>query len=241
MAITLKPDPDKGWVIMALFDVSPSMIAAAKSAGVQCVQTNPGTFVVKKGQSVYGTIPVKGTALTLAQNKALGPNSKIAFKANFESALNKAMGETSLKNSAVLGGVSNTAMPKTAPLTTDSTVGQLPIVKLCDATELYQQVKGTSQGSIYRVFALFPGLKLAARVSGYKMSVRAEGDGIANYKAELVDAFKMDLGSGYVSAHYSVNEGVPLIIKTLGAIVGTLGFNKANRVADLKVFVELLS
>jgi hypothetical protein len=87
------------------------------------------------------------------------------------------------------------------------------------------------------VFAVFPGLNLAARVKGHKLSVRAEGSSLPSYTQKLTEDFKMDKSSGYVSAHYTINEGKGLIVKTLAAIVGTLGFDKALKVANLDAFV----
>jgi hypothetical protein len=111
-------------------------------------------------------------------------------------------------------------------------------VKLSNATELYQPVLGTSQSSVYYTFALFPGLKLAARIAGNKLSVRAEGAALIDYLDTLKDNFKMDPSSGYASAHYVVDEGAGLMVKTLAAIVGVLGFEKIEKVADLNKFVK---
>jgi hypothetical protein len=101
---------------------------------------------------------------------------------------------------------------------------------------VYQPVQGTSQGSTYYVFALFPGLNLAARLKGTKMSIRAEGPSLTMYGPMLIEQFKMDNGNGYYSGHYTVDT-TGLAIKALSAIVGTLGFSKSIAVADLQKFV----
>lgn len=264
MAITLKSDPEKGWQVMALFDVDLVLIEQAKKHGVQCTQTTPGNFVVKNGLQTFGVVKVKGTALTLAQQKALGPQSKLGFKANFESALKNGIAASPLQEKekapihpdeeveegdSFLGEVK----PKSEPINLGSFLKQKlaqsekakivsDAIELANATEVYQPVQGTSPGSVYYVFAMFPGMNLAARIKGTKLSVRAEGSNVINYGQILTIDFKMDKsvqgGSTHYSAHYSINEGTGLIVKTLGAIVGSLGFGQALKVADLKLFVN---
>jgi hypothetical protein len=263
MAITMKSDPEKGWQTMALFDVDQSLIAQAKKHGIQCVQTTPGTFVVKNALQTFGTVAVKGTALTLAQQKALGPNSKIAFKTNFESALKKGIDASPLKTQAMptkddpFGDSEFEDVPQPEPKNYKPYAPAMPatpkvpasefkkssswssdIPKLIEAKNVYDGVQGTNAGSIYYVFAMFPGLNMAARIKGSKLSVRAEGHKLDDYAPHLVHDFKMDKSNGYISAHYTINEGASLIIKTLGAMVGTLGFGKALKVADLEKFVK---
>lgn len=122
-----------------------------------------------------------------------------------------------------------------------SVVPGMPPIALKSATNVYQKVKGTSDTSVYHVFALFPGLNLAARVQGTKLSVRAEGAALDSYLQTLQLNFKMDKNNGYASAHYVINEGKELMVKTLAAIVGVLGFQKVVKVADLQAFINTLA
>ena len=178
----------------------------------------------------------------------LGPNSKIAFKTNFEAALKKGIDVSPpVKTSEYVAEAwedIHAAPEVDSPVVKLSKASpaksQSSMPPLIDANFLYQKVQGTSSGSVYYVFALFPGLNLAARLKGSKLSVRAEGEKLSTYQSQLVNAFKMDQSPGYVSAHYSVfSEGLPLVIKTLGAIVGTIGFDKAIGVADFEKLVSL--
>jgi hypothetical protein len=73
-------------------------------------------------------------------------------------------------------------------------------VALKDAVAMYEPVKGTNAGSIYYTFAFFPGLKMAARIMGSKLSVRAEGQMLDSYLPTLKSQFKMDPSKDYASA-----------------------------------------
>jgi hypothetical protein len=135
------------------------------------------------------------------------------------------------------------AAPEVKPAVADSpALGAVAgKVKLVAATALYQPVAGTSPTSTYYTFAFFPGLKLAARVQGTKLSVRAEGDKLAEYKPLLKSQFKIeeDPKGDHASSHYIVSEGKDLILKTLAAIIGVIGYEKVEKVADLNKFVAV--
>jgi hypothetical protein len=84
MAITLKTEPDKGWKTAALFGVDQGLINEAKAKGILIVMEKLGTYVVKNNVTTFGTIPINSTALSLAQQKAMGPASMQQYKGHFE-------------------------------------------------------------------------------------------------------------------------------------------------------------
>lgn len=258
MAISFKSDADYGYSLLPLFGVSTGIIAHAKALGVMVDQTSPGSFVVRLDGVTYGSVTVKGTAISLAKQNTLGPASKEALKFQFEQALAKAIA------AHTVDGLPSPAQPKkvvpasafaqfikppkelVAPTPLDLQVAKPKAsfkqaqggvaVPLASATSVYAPVKGTTGGSVYYVFAMFKGLNVAARVSGSNLSVRAEGANLKSYMPALQD-FGMDDKGGYSSGHYDAKT-TDLLVKSLGAIVGRVGFENVVSVADLNLFVK---
>lgn len=294
MAISFKSDEGYGFGIAQLFGVSDHLIYKAKAIGVTVEQSSPGNFIVKHDGIVHGSIPVKGSAISLAKSKTLGPASKEALKFQFESALTKAVNspdwnplivpkgsdflhptkETNKPGNKPEGpkvadflcptkeikkpgtkpdvvvpksGISMTMVkpdvvfPKSwsMPMVKPDHVAKFPkdgAVPLCKATKVYEPVVGTTAGSVYYVLAMFDGLNLAARCGpGQKLSLRAEGVNLKEYLPALED-FNMDSKGSYCSGHYQV-ENLGLMLKSLGALIGRIGYSKSLSVADLETFV----
>ena len=101
-------------------------------------------------------------------------------------------------------------------------------VPLIEATALNQPVKGTNASSVYRVIALSPDLKCAARVKGNELSVRFEGKLTSPQKAALAAIGFSD--KGHYSAHYTVEK--PAL--ALGAILMAPEFDWAQRITSMK-------
>jgi hypothetical protein len=96
------------------------------------------------------------------------------------------------------------------------------IVKLHQATQLYEPVHGSSAGSRYFVVALRPDLKVAARYRKNQLSVRIEGQGLSSYSKYLSDAgFPVQHGQTYTSLHLNVPT-TQLAARSLGAVLGGL-------------------
>lgn len=96
MAISFNTGNSYGFSMLPLFGVSKAMCDAAKDYDVVVEQTSPGTFVVRYGSKVYGTIPIKGSAITLAKAGQLGPASKSAIEFQFKKALEAALKDAKL-------------------------------------------------------------------------------------------------------------------------------------------------
>lgn len=96
-----------------------------------------------------------------------------------------------------------------------------PLVKLRDATKMYQPVQGSSVGSRYFLVAGRDDLRVAARYTGVKLSIRVEGSNVTGASKNL-SATGFDLHDGYASVHLAIH-GKDLARKTLGALLLGLG------------------
>lgn len=110
---------------------------------------------------------------------------------------------------------------------------------------LKQKIAGTSNGSTYTVFALIAGgLVLAGRVKNGILSIRAV---FADPKAGKMKFTSVLKGLGfssktsgpasYMSAHYSCGSK-ELMTKTVGAIIGTLGFENVDGISNMSEVLE---
>ena len=92
-------------------------------------------------------------------------------------------------------------------------------IQLADATRLYQPVYGSSKTSRYYLVAATDDLKLAARLSNGKLSVRVEGD-ITKHATEIAAAGFI-LNGNYASMHLSVPSSL-IAAKALGAVISAI-------------------
>lgn len=263
MAVNITLSPDTSYNLLPLFGVDATLISEAKAAGVTLGQGSPGKFLIKVDTAVFGSVEVKGIAISLAKNKTLGPASKDAIKFQFEAGMKKAIQyaayngitqapvpvtpkfnplaqfgkEAKSKAAAPGGGLAYPALASTwlyVP-TPSSKMSKVNPVALGIATSCYQPVNGTNSDSVYFCLARLQGVNIGARVLGSKLSIRAEGPELASY-APAFDELGMDNNNGYYSAHFSVaNQG--LLKKTFGALLGSLGVGKVLEVADFSAFI----
>jgi hypothetical protein len=97
------------------------------------------------------------------------------------------------------------------------------VIPLRDACAMYQRVKGTSSGSVYVAVAMTDALKIAVRVEGIQLSVRAEGSALddSSTVAKLTAqglSLKVKPDFKYMSGHYPCTDEAPAN-KVLGAIL----------------------
>lgn len=233
MAISFKTNDNYGFDIMKLLGVQHDLIVKAEAYGVLVGPQGPGKFTVTLDGKVYGTINVPGSAISLAKNGTLGPASKAALSAQFNSALSKALDNlkpeaTTIKSKALdlskAFPLPNLKPPVVGPQ------GQAP-VKLANATHVLQPVTGTSPGSVYYTYLLLDGANVAVRVKGSKsISIRVEGPKIKKYSTAW-DALDLDDNDSYYSGHFNV-EDKGLMLKALGALAGVIGFTQIKASAD---------
>lgn len=99
------------------------------------------------------------------------------------------------------------------------------LIPLRQATRLYQPVKGTSPGVRYYLIAANEDIRVAARRTGNGLAIRIEGPGLAKHsKAVSAIGFEVKDKATYASLHLGAQDKV-LAFKTLGAILGGLGFD----------------
>lgn len=262
MAISVKSGVDYGYSLLPLFGVSKSLLDTAKAAGVQVEQSTPGKFNVQHGSIVYGSVVVKGSAISLAKSHTLGPASKEALKYQFETAIQKAL--KSVTGTSMPSGTSPASYQDTKPAKPvqsdemDEVIGHSPVasgpavggviktnvtkfsnsgaVALNKASTIYAPVTGTSVGSVYFVLALFDGLSLAAKVQGSKLSIRVEGPLLSKYATALSEVGVV-VKAGYASSHYNV-ASPGLMVRSLSAIIGSIGFANMRCMADIHAFIK---
>jgi len=248
--LTTSTSKDYAFNLMAQFGVDAKLIAQAKSLGVVADQNMSGSILIKKGGVVHGTVPVKSQALTLLKQGTLGPSSKAAFKGQFESVLSKAVA-ASQKDGEVALPPAPSKFAKLKPaaklvetivdiddLTSSAPSGK---TKLASATALYQSVAGTSPEAKYVVFAMIPGLNLAAKIeSDLDFALRAEGIDLSSYKPEL-EGFGLKVKGGYASGHFHASSQ-DLLIKALGAVAALVAadvpFDAPVKIANMKKLIK---
>lgn len=112
-------------------------------------------------------------------------------------------------------------------------------IKLRDATQMYQPVRGSSPNSRYFLVAANDDLRIAARYKGMSLSVRIEGPGWEKHspgiKACGFDNVQPE--QGYASIHLHVGDAV-IAGKALGAILLGLGVELQTPVPNLAVIKD---
>ena len=126
------------------------------------------------------------------------------------------------------------------PLFDPKKLKQAPLIKLRDATQMYQPVQGTSHGSRYYLVAANDGVRVAAKLHGGTLSVRVEGDDWKKHQAAMLACGFDNHGAGkdYTSLHVAVGSNTVLANKTLGAILTGLGLSFETPIPNVKVIGE---
>ncbi|MCO5157860.1 MAG: hypothetical protein M9945_14120 [Aquamicrobium sp.] len=109
------------------------------------------------------------------------------------------------------------------------------LVKLRDATLMYQPVHGSSAGSRYFMVAGNSSIRVAARYKGGTLSIRLEGPGLSDHKKkiEAIGFSKLSKSEQYASVHLDVGGDLLLANKTLGAFLVGLGVSLETPIPDL--------
>ena len=115
-----------------------------------------------------------------------------------------------------------------------------PLVKLRDATAMYQPVHGTSHGSRYYVVGGSADVRIAARLQGGTLSIRIEGNGWKAHQASIIACGFDNHGAAkdYTSLHVVVGNNTVLANKTLGAVLTGLGIPLDTPVPNAKLLAE---
>jgi hypothetical protein len=111
-----------------------------------------------------------------------------------------------------------------------------PVIKLRDATMMYQPVEGTSKSSRYYVVGANQDVRVAARYEGHTLSVRIEGPNIHKHWGQIEEVgLKKSSEKGYASLHLGVGNDMLVANKTLGAILMGLGIPLETPLPNLKL------
>lgn len=118
------------------------------------------------------------------------------------------------------------------------------VVPLREATKLYQKVRGTSEGSVYIVIAYNDAVKIAARITGTNISMRAEGSFTTEIRSKLSAqglSIKKNTNAGeYASGHFECGSEVP-VERVAGAVLVGLGIVFKTALPDMKMVRKLCS
>jgi|GEM_PF-6251580 len=99
-----------------------------------------------------------------------------------------------------------------------------PLVCLIEATQMYQPVSGSTEGSRYFVVAGNQRLKVAARYHNKRLSCRLEGEDLnKNYTQKDLGAFNIK-SENHASFHAEI-DNLKLAAKTLGAVLMDLNLS----------------
>jgi len=92
-----------------------------------------------------------------------------------------------------------------------------PLVRLMNATHMYQPVSGSSKDSRYFMVAASPHIKMAARYRNNQLSLRLEGDLTKHKTFKSFSDFEIK-SDAHASLHMSIAD-TELAAKALGAVM----------------------
>lgn len=246
-------DPIK---VLKAFGIGQTTLNKLQSVGVTIdINSTLITFSYPQTNSI-ASVPIKSGVVSLAVAGDLGPASKQAIAYKIASAINKTISHIDKFDGS--GSQDDPFTEKALPSKTlkhklkekleanydegDNDPQAMKyeksgVLKLKDATELYQSVGGTSPGAVYHSVAICTDLKIAARYKNKTLSVRFEGD-IKKYKSNLVEAgIGVPNSKPYASMHLDIGDKV-LAQKALGAIIVGLGVPFTTSVPVLDKFAS---
>lgn len=112
------------------------------------------------------------------------------------------------------------------------------VIPLIQATALGQKVKGTNAESVYRAIALGKTVKVAVRLQGSSLSLRAEGPFKNSDKVALTTMGFKESTQGHWSSHFDL-QGVPLERVVGGVLLANIDFD--DKVQSAKQLKETLN
>lgn len=171
---------------------------------------------------VFAIDPLENKSLGVLLNEALGAKSLKGALDLLPKGKNIKDVKAEIEADKMHAATATVSAAAIYPECTDEEIASAPAVQLRYAKRLYQPVKGTSANSRYFMIAAKPGLRVAARwrKKDGQLSIRVEGDDLANHKSQLKE-IGMDVKGDYASLHINVN---PILAKkTVGSLLLALG------------------
>lgn len=256
MAITFKEM--SAWTILEKLGFYPDVCEKLKSLGYSVTLGTGGLIITATGGFIVGSAAISPTKLSLLKQGTLQEGSKTLIANQIIAALKKHAPkefgqwvvtpelEPASKPKSILDivpPINKDPEPPAEPAPKAQAWAEFPeaqmktasLVKLRDATMMYQPVRGTSNSSRYYVIGANKDLRIAARLQGDALSVRVEGPGWGKYKGALTLAGfqKVEDSNQYASLHLNVGQNAVLAAKTLGAILMGLGVKLETPLPEL--------
>jgi len=233
-----------GSKLLHLLGVELALVEFVEKAKLGLVHSG-GKLEFYFGNDVVAAVGMKGQAITLLMEGTLGHASKDALKHQVESVLKAYMKAHSTTGAGEysLGGVVEPfpGIASNCPAVTESEYAPIKVsegvVHLLDAKAVLQKVHGTSGGSIYYCSAIFKQVKIAIRLKGNALSIRAEGK-VAEVENALADlGMQIQVQKNYASVHVEVQDWY-VVVKMLGALYARIGLNDLVQVASMESLKE---
>lgn len=256
MAITFKEM--SAWTILEKLGFYPDVCEKLKGLGYSVKLGTGGLFLTVTGGFVVASVPISPSKLSLLKQGTLAEGTKALIANQIIAALKKHAPkdfgqwvitpelEQASKPKSILDivpPINKDPEPPAEPAPTVQAWAEFPEaqkktaspVKLRDATMMYQPVRGTSNSSRYYVVGANKDLRIAARLQGDALSVRAEGPGWGKYKGALSLAGfqKVEDANQYASLHLNVGPNAVMAAKTLGAVLMGLGVKLETPLPEL--------
>lgn len=217
--------------LMGKLHCDSGLMGMVDSFGLKVEYKENGVEVIGHGvdTTVKFVAPIKLGVLTslISGNMPVGGATFMLAKAGIEKAVKQVIDHMDVKKPVTITITSDIDIPDTEGLSDIFKVkpkGKSPdkTPTLRDATDLYQPVKGTDEGSRYYVIALAPGFNVAARIKGKEnFSMRLEGDLVKEFKQKLKHVGFDDNGT-HCSIHMTA-ETDDLVRKAIGAMLFSTG------------------
>lgn len=236
MAINIKSSTNYLVKLMPLLGVPGDIVKQYKDAGIIVSQGELGYFKVQRFGKTFASVLISSTAMQMLTNGVLGKQTKASLLGHFNAGFQAAMASVAPPTSFEAGTspVISTVLPVHAH--SIPAKGSMQPCKLSEAQDCYLPSMGSSSGAIYYVVARYTGLNIALKSNSGGMALRAEGSDLEKYTERLaLLGFKNN--GGYSSVHFKA-VGKPLIVKTLGALVASLGFDNLLKVVNPSKFAE---
>jgi ribosomal protein L7/L12 len=182
------------------------------------------------------------TGMTLPEAKALADKAEegvpvyILKHVTLEAALTAAEKLKEANGSVVIPGHSATPQATVIAKQGDTKAPAKPtaaIIALRNSQAVGQKVKGTSSGSVYVTIAYNPRVKLAARVQGEAVSIRAEWQNALEEEISKLAQNGLSMKAEYASLHLEAH-GVP-VARVIGGFLMGLGIKFDDQIIDMSV------
>lgn len=205
--------------------------AAKDLDGICDVKATPDETKMFVGDEQIGTIAIGMAGWNkLIEGSMTSKAAKSLIKNEFKKGVLEAHGVAVAKKMFIYEGTDEDGGEVTASYEAEDsicTVAELSDtpVPLSEATKLRQPVKGSDSKSVYFCIALGEGINMAVRVkANHRVSIRCEGEDIADYSQVLKEAGLGKAGDQHWSLHLDA-QNKALVRKTVGSLLFATGIS----------------